>query len=287
MKCTAPFACLCILLSFNDSISKKDGLNFNSPYAQVEEKNIGKVVPLSDNPCFLPSEYEVKGEENMRFNVRQVPGDGGCLFHSLAVCMKFQRDKDHPPFFDLDLRELSDKLRKTSVKVLRSPTLCLAMESGEEITSSELLKMVAANYNITETEYLQQMLIPNTWGGGPEIVALSNHFKRPIHVYELHTQGTIRKHFQLKICAKFGSPAFDTKSPLNILCADGRFPNIAPGFQKDIGDHFLALFPCSTKKAIGTSKTFSSSSPSKRLKESNWLDKIRTAIETDTNESFN
>ena len=279
MKCTFHFACVCILLSVNYSLSKKDGLNFHLPYAQVEEKKIRKVVPLSENPCFLPFEYEVKGESTSRFNVRQVPGDGGCLFHSLAVCVKFQRDKDHPPFFDLKLRELSDKLREISVKVLRSPALCLAMESGEEITSSELLKMVAANYNISETEYLQQMLIPNTWGGGPEIVALSNHFKRPIHVYELHTQGNIRKHFQLKICAKFGSPAFDAKSPLNILCADGRFPNIAPGSQKDIGDHFLALFPCSTKKATGTSKI---SSSSKGLKGSKWLDKIRTISDTDT-----
>jgi hypothetical protein len=254
------------------SASKKDGLNLNSAQFQLDEKKVQAGEPLSKRPCFLPSEYEVAGESSTRFYVRQVPGDGGCLFHSLAVCVRFLRDKIHPAYFDLELRQLSDKLRHTSVKILRSPALCLAMEGGEEITSSELLKMVSANYNMTDSEYLQQMLIPNTWGGGPEIVALSNHFKRPIHVYELHTHGTLRKQFQLKICAKFGSPTFDSKRPIQILCADGRFPNISPGSQKDIGDHFLALFPCSSKKPIGTSKA--NSSPVKRLKGTKWLEKV-------------
>ena len=50
------------------------------------------------------------------------------------------------------------------------------------------------------------------------------------------------KKFQLRICAKFGSPACDKRHTLTILCADGRFPNISPGRQKEPGDHFLALF---------------------------------------------
>jgi hypothetical protein len=267
---------LCTAFFIQLTISKKEGLNINPSKGHLDEKKGYKADQLSEHPCFLPSEYEVAGETATRFNVRQVPGDGGCLFHSLAVCSRFLRDRDHPPYFDVHLRQLSDKLRSTSVNVLRSPGLCLAMEGGEEITSSELLKMVSANYNMTDTEYLQQMLISNTWGGGPEIVALSNHFKRPIHVYELHTEGHLRKQFQLKICAKFGSPTFDSKRPLQILCADGRFPNITPGSQKDVGDHFLALFPCSVKKPIGTSKA---SLPGKRMKASKWLDKVRKTKE--------
>jgi hypothetical protein len=226
---------------------------------------------------FLPSEYELNDEPSTRFNIRQVPGDGGCLFHSLAVCIRFLQDKDHPPFFDVELRDLSERLRKISVKILRSPNRCLSMEGGEEILSSELLTMVAANYNMSESDYLQQMLIPNTWGGGPEIVALSNHFKRPIHVYELYSYGTLRKQFQLKICAKFGSPRFDSKSPLQILCADGRFPNISPGKQKEIGDHFLALFPCpSLEKDVDDIKT---SKPKIGLTGSKWFEKTKLVEE--------
>ena len=87
------------------------------------------------------------------------------------------------------------------------------------------------------------MRLNHTWGGGPEIVALSNRLRRPIHVYELDTGGIFKKCFQFKVCAKFGTPYFDSKPAINILCADGRFPNLLPGCQKAIGDHFLALFP--------------------------------------------
>lgn len=187
----------------------------------------------------------MNGDSSKKFKICQVPGDGGCLFHSLAVCIRFLEDKHRPPSFDAEERELSNNLRKKSVEILRSPDIRLFMEDDEEILSSELLEMVAENYNMSEDEYLRKMLIPATWGGGSEIVALSNHFKTPIHVYELYSDKTLQEHFQLKITAKFGSPSYDSKPPLQILCADGRFPYVKPGKQKEIGDHFLALYPCS------------------------------------------
>jgi hypothetical protein len=78
--------------------------------------------------------------------------------------------------------------------------------------------------------------------GGPEIVALSNHLKVPIHVYELRVRGFFRRWFELTLTTRFGSPAFDDTQPLRILYCDGRFPNIKPGQQKKDGDHFLPIF---------------------------------------------
>ena len=197
----------------------------------------------ADRPLsFLPTQYDVK-DSTTKFFIRNVPGDGGCLFHSLAVAITYRRNKSHPKYFDKRLRELSNNLRQLSVKLLGLKNIRFCMEGEESIVSDELLEMVAANYNMTGGEYLAGMTKPATWGGGPEIVALSNHFKRPIHVYELDTVGVIRKRFQLKICARFGSPFFYANCPLFILCADGRFPNVKPGQQKPIGDHFLAIFP--------------------------------------------
>lgn len=88
-------------------------------------------IPVNPRLTFLPSEYELNDEPSTRFNIRQVPGDGGCLFHSLAVCIRFLQDKDHQPFFDVELRDLSERLRKISVKILRSPNRCLSMEGGK------------------------------------------------------------------------------------------------------------------------------------------------------------
>lgn len=213
----------------------------------VHEKGLSPKAEISLFPkaYFLPLEYKVKGDSSKKFKICQVPGDGGCLFHSLAVCIRFLEDKHRPPSFDAEERELSNNLRKKSVEILRSPDIRLFMGEGHEILSSELLKMTADNYNTSGDKYLREMLIPTTWGGGPEIVALSNHFKTPIHVYELYSDFFNRRKFQLKILEKFDSPFYDSKPPLQILCADGRFPYVKPGKQKEIGDHFLALYPCS------------------------------------------
>mmetsp|Transcript_7031 Transcript_7031/g.7143 ORF Transcript_7031/g.7143 Transcript_7031/m.7143 type:complete len:311 (-) Transcript_7031:578-1510(-) len=202
---------------------------------------------------FLPLEYELKGDSSTKFKVCQVPGDGDCLFYSLAVCIRSLEEKDNLPSFDGQLSELSSSLRKISVEVLSDSKRSLYTEGIERNSATELVEMgirgLAAygGYGqMSRSEYLQQMLLPNTWGGGPEIVALSNYYERPVHVYELLTDGFFFKKFQLNVVAKFGSPKFDLKSPLQILCADGRFPFISPGQQKSIGDHFLALYPSST-----------------------------------------
>ena len=140
------------------------------------------------------------------------------------------------------MKKMSMKLRKLAVEVLLNPNEKLYMEGDECIASSDLLDLIASHYNTSGEEYCNNMLKEKTWGGGPEIVAISNRMKRPIHVYELVAEG-LKRNFEFKICAQFGSPTYDDKVPLYILCADGRFPYIIPGFHKKQGDHFLALFP--------------------------------------------
>jgi len=220
------------------------------------------------HPSFFPSVYNVKSKDKndnndkqhndddnndkneigictkhlpRKFLVRQVPGDGSCLFNAIAICISHEFTKKHFEF-DKNMKKMSMKLRKLAVEVLLNPNEKLYMEGDECITSNELLDLIASHYNTSGEEYCNNMLKEKTWGGGPEIVAISNRMKRPIHVYELVTEG-IKRNFEFKICAQFGSPAYDNKPPLYILCADGRFPYIIPGFHKKQGDHFLSLFP--------------------------------------------
>jgi len=128
------------------------------------------------------------------------------------------------------------------------------------------VEAAAAQYNITGEEYCGLMRKESYWGGGPEIVALCNVLRRPIHVYELtssvvsgsgvdsdgNSDGSNnggfegKKEFELRRMACFGSPKFDRREPLHILSADSRFPDIAPGRQLRSGNHFLALFPTDT-----------------------------------------
>lgn len=195
------------------------------------------------------NDSNIRQDEPKEFYVRQVPGDGSCLFHALATCIKFVASNDRKKLynnlvFDNNMKQISLKLRQIAVDVLNNlENITLYMENNETIKNKELLIQVADYYNATTEDYCLQMLKKTTWGGGPEIVAISNYIKRPIYVYELCSKEKSYGNFKFKICAKFGCPVFDKKSPLYILCADGRFPNIKLGGEKSTGDHFLALFP--------------------------------------------
>jgi hypothetical protein len=190
-----------------------------------------------------------------KFRIRQVPGDGGCLFHALTVALIFEKTGVHRVFDD-KTREMSDKLRKLSVLLLKRKDVTLFIENGEATTSSELLRIVSEHYNMTEREYCDQMLLSNSWGGGPEIVALCNHLQRPVHVYDLRRKsskegkerGDVKwcaenacELYCLQVCGKFGSPQYDDETPLKILCADGRFPSSLDVDESKPGDHFFSL----------------------------------------------
>ena len=156
----------------------------------------------------------------------------------------------------------------------------LVLQGQEWVHSRELVEAAARQYGLTSEEYCQDMLQESVWGGGPEIVALANVLKRPIHVYELRVTPTTAKtkktkrsesrnrrdineddesyndhyystdprprRFCLRRMACFGSPKFDhggRRAALHILSADSRFPDIAPGKHMSDGNHFLAVFP--------------------------------------------
>jgi len=226
-----------------------DGINTNSTIMNsiltlFMPLTYGVNVDVADD-----SSSNMVQDEPREFYVRQVPGDGSCLFHAMATCIKFiastgSKQLYNDLLFDSKMKKISSKLRQIAVGVLSNlENITLYMENNETINNKELLVQVADYYNSTTDDYCLQMLKKKTWGGGPEIVAISNYIKRPIYVYELCSKHKNHGNFKLKICAKFGCPIFDKKNPLYILCADGRFPNIKLGEEKSSGDHFLALFP--------------------------------------------
>ena len=61
----------------------------------------------------------------------------------------------------------------------------LFLQGNEYLHRDELLHIAASQYDLTGYEYCELMENDGVWGGGPEIVALCNYLKRPIHVYEL------------------------------------------------------------------------------------------------------
>jgi hypothetical protein len=189
----------------------------------------------SFSASFLPKAYRTKGSDNTVFSVRQVPGDGGCLFHAITAWITYLQTGNHMDY-DWRMRNLSQKLRHLAVRSLQKQNITYVLEHGEVIEPTALLEMISDVYGLQPAEYCGQLLDPRTWGGGPEIVALSNHFKCPIHVYQLSSGRKFynpftKPTFELEVCAKFGSPNFDDKEPITLLCADGRFAGTVYSIQ--------------------------------------------------------
>lgn len=180
-----------------------------------------KSLTFPTHRSFLKNTYQVKDNDKQVFRVRQVPGDGGCLFHSIAASISYSQTNSHQEF-DSSMLQLSYDLRKIAVSYLQQ-NLTLIYEKGEIIDSATLLQLVSNHYNMTEQQYCANMLKRKAWGGGPEIIAISNHMKCPIYVYQLCTKTNfLSKTFAFELLTKFGSPNFDAKTPIYLLCADSR-----------------------------------------------------------------
>jgi hypothetical protein len=129
--------------------------------------------------------------------IRQVPGDGNCLFHSISTCYAHVVNGTH-----IDLRNPSNLqwLYQQSARFRQLAVDCLEGEFHKDdpnrqylflhgqdyLTCRDLVEAAAAPYGISGKEYCHLMRQNSYWGGGPEIVALCNVLQRPIHVYELH-----------------------------------------------------------------------------------------------------
>lgn len=254
---------------------------------------------IDENGFLIPTYQRVPGEwEEVKLRnrdqiiigkspakIRQVPGDGSCLFHSISLCYAHAIDGTHLDIKCCDNRKWlhrhSSKLRQLAVDVLEEKKKVLFLQGNEYVYAKDLVNTAAEQYGITGKKYCDTMRKESYWGGGPEIVALCNVLQRPIHVYELHvlnqkntkwrrirnkvstTGGGIdcqsntpptstssssssSSLFVLRRMASFGSPDFDNEPALHILSADSRFPELEPGEQLKTGNHFMAVFPSDT-----------------------------------------
>mmetsp|Transcript_2423 Transcript_2423/g.3497 ORF Transcript_2423/g.3497 Transcript_2423/m.3497 type:complete len:392 (+) Transcript_2423:112-1287(+) len=242
-----------------------------NPSSKIDEDGF-----LTETYRCLPGEWEIEaniggkhGPRSRRFarlslvpvSVRQVPGDGNCLFHSITAGLCLALNGTHVSMRDMaSLRRNSALLRQSAVECLsRNPWRLLFLQGNEYLRAHDLVNAAAAQYELTGEKYCDLMKRESYWGGGPEIVALCNVLKRPIHVYELTavtdaeaddgSKSRSGSQFRLRRMACFGSPKFDRREPLHILSADSRFPDVTPGRQMTSGNHFLAMFPLTSKTA--------------------------------------
>lgn len=212
-----------------------------------------------DADWFLSGKYYAKLSEQAEpvpVTIRQVPGNGSCLFLSIAAGILYNQSlkngaNQHPTMSQV--QNLSRKLRNQAVDILAhsiSHSKKLIMQKDESILASELVKLAANQYGITSNEYLENMRNARVWGGGPEIVALANALVRRIVLMEVDNtcskQNSKNTAIYLKVVARFGPDSIgnETNPAVYILSANQYFPNVHDGNAAD--NHFLAVFPCSS-----------------------------------------
>ena len=185
--------------------------------------------------------------------VRQVPGDGSCLFHAVAAgtlvgaATSHPADRaDHPPMSAVVAR--SPALRARAADTLSRavagnvPATELIAQDGEAVSAAALVGEAAARHGMTAAEYLSDVRRRGSWGGGPEIAALAHCLGRRIVLLEPgeeeegdgeHRRGSV----YLTTTARFGPPG---EKPIYVLFANQQFPKDHHGKAKN---HFLAVFP--------------------------------------------
>jgi hypothetical protein len=189
----------------------------------------------------------------------QVQGTGACLFHAIAIGLAFVDNGTHLDMHDKCLDERVPELRALAVDTLtRDPNRMFHVEGNEYMSATKLIATAAEQYNLTPEDYISCMRWKDTWGGGPEIIALASTMRRPIHVFEPVAVND-GKEFRLQLCGAFGSPEFDAcGARVCIVAADGRFPNCKPLEVKRMGEggnHFLALLPTGGRELPASSIT--------------------------------
>ncbi|GAB5036250.1 cysteine protease domain containing protein [Nannochloropsis oceanica] len=181
-----------------------------------------------------------------KMRVRQVPGDGSCLFHAIYVALAHATNGSHPQEDYDDMCKAAGVLRQTALDYLsQDPNRLLTVTYNQDMKSQELLEMTSKEMGLSAEQYLARLRDPKEWGGGLEIVALANALERPIFLYELKPVGLLFwSRFVFKKMVECGMPKFSPNKSLHILIADCNFPDCAPYFYNKAGNHFLALFPC-------------------------------------------
>eukprot|EP00536_Pseudo-nitzschia_multiseries_P000651 jgi/Psemu1/179175/e_gw1.8.24.1 len=181
-----------------------------------------------NNVCIYPQYFVTREEESGKdtctyFTMRNVPGDGDCMFLAVALAAASSMGLGGSDDFLELLRATSRETREMVAQVLASDGK-LYIGVGNNVDASLLLESamkLEPSMNTTE-DYLAALRKEGRngglYGGGPELAVLSNILRRPISIYEADYDRLIQQ-------ASTGKLSFnDTETS-----SEGVFPIVCKG----------------------------------------------------------
>lgn len=184
----------------------------------------------SNGVCLEPSLF-VDIESNRKFTMRNVPGDGDCMFQAAALAAATSWGLGANMVL---LRKIAKETRQVVASILESEGN-LYIEQARLVSAKQLLKSAAQQEGVTPDEYLSLLRKEGSegglYGGGPELTVLSNVLRRPISIYELDTttdSATTKDPCPRIVClGVFGNPLF--ADPCQKISDSAILLNLQPG----------------------------------------------------------
>ena len=151
--------------------------------------------------CRRPSSFrydgggdDADGGSAQYFVMRNVPGDGDCVFHAVlgSVFVSMGMIDPDASCYSAGVHSMALEMRKVVANFLSSPegTLYVGNRPRKRIVRCrDLLSSAAKAEGMSPEEYLARLRAPGRrgglYGGGPELTVLSNILRRPISVFHL------------------------------------------------------------------------------------------------------
>ena len=191
----------CLLFSISPQLSRVQALRL-SPFRTF--KFAGNSVCAQPCTFYVPSATD---RREMEFGLRNVPGDGDCMFLAVALATATSMGLGAN---DALLRTIAAETRAVVAQVLGAPEGNLHIEKQRIVRAADLLSSAAKQEGLLEAEYLDQLRQGHLQGGGPELTVLANVLRRPISIYELdlghnsHVKECSSDRFPIKLAGSFG-----------------------------------------------------------------------------------
>lgn len=200
-----------------------------------QNQNFYQQFIFAPNDVCISPKYFVDSSTQQVFTMRNVPGEGDCMFLATALAAAASMGLGANGVL---LRKLAKETREVVADILEfGQNSTLAIDSKHGVTAKKLLSAAAKEEGMRPEEYLRRLRLEGSqggmvsvyetqdwflfftclrahrfhfqYGGGHELAILSNVLRRPISVYELLPTMTIApKYHPVQCKGVFGDKIF-------------------------------------------------------------------------------
>ena len=162
--------------------------------------------------CRRPASFRYSAnndKESQYFVLRNVPGDGDCVFHAVlgSVCISMGMLNPDASSLNNSVSSMALEMRRVVANFLSSPDGTLYVNNKPRkriVRCRDLLQSAAKNEGLSAEEYLTKLRQPGKlgglYGGGPELTVLSNILRRPISIFHIDNKQSTSHNTEEKSC---------------------------------------------------------------------------------------